>query len=88
MRGADVRSVRLHEEMLTYNGSYMYEPWPSHFKFTIISLFVVRNIKCGYSFSKLERVAHFGTKIEQNRRIFLFCNKTPSSTATSFTMLI
>ena len=50
----------------------MCEPWPGHFKLPIISLVVVRNIKCGYSFS----------------RYFLFCNKTASSTETPFTMLI
>ena len=57
----------------------MYEPWPDHFKLPIASLFMGRNIKCGYSFSKLERAEHFETKIEQIRRNFLFCNKTASS---------
>ena len=51
MRAADVRTVRLHEVTLTYNGGYMYEPWPGHFKLLITSLFVDRNMECGYSFS-------------------------------------
>ena len=66
MRAADARTVRLHEETLTYNCGYMYmnEPLPCHFKLPITSLFVDRNIKCGYSFSKLERAEHFETKFE------------------------
>ena len=51
MRAADARTVRLHEETLTYNGGYIYEPWAGHFKCLITSLFVDRSIKCGYSFS-------------------------------------
>ena len=40
------------EEALTYNGGkYMYKPWRDHLKLPITSLFVNRNIKCGYSFS-------------------------------------
>ena len=50
MRAADACTVHLHLEKLMYNGGYMYEPWPSHFKLPITSLFVVRNIKRGYSF--------------------------------------
>ena len=32
---------------------------------SITSLFMVRNIKCGYSFSWLERAEYFETKLEQ-----------------------
>ena len=42
-------------------------PWPGHFNLHITSLFVFRNINCGYSFSKLEREEHFEIKIEQIR---------------------
>ena len=52
----------------------------------ITSLFAVRNIKCGYSFSSLEREEHFEIKTEQIRRNFLFCIKTAPSIATPFTM--
>ena len=43
-----------------------------HFKHPIISLFVVRHIKCRYSISQLEQTEHIETKIEQIRRTFLF----------------
>ena len=75
MRAADARTVRLHEETLTYNGGYMYEPWPGHLKLPITSLFVDRNIKCGYSFSKLERAEHFDTKFSESGEIFCFATK-------------
>ena len=52
----------------------------------ITSLFVVRNIKCGYSFSKFEREKHFEIKIEQITRNFWFCTKTAPSLVTPFTM--
>ena len=84
MHPPNAHMVRLHEETLTYNGKYMYEPCPGHLILPITLLFVDRNIKCGYSFSYLERAEQVETKIEQIRRNFLFCNKTASSTATPF----
>ena len=57
MHAADARMVHLHEERLTYNGHM--ELWPGHPKLNITLLFVGRNIKCGYSISKLERAEHF-----------------------------
>ena len=51
------------------------------FKLPMTSLFVVRNIKCGYSFSKLECAHQLETKIKQIRRNFLFCNNFSSYTA-------
>ena len=42
-------------------------PWPGHFNLHITSLFVDRNIKCGYSFPQLEQKEHFEIKIEQIR---------------------
>ena len=71
MRNADARMVRLHWK--TMPGGL--------FKLPITSLFVVKNIKCGYSFSWLELAEHFETKIEQIVRNFLFCNKSASQTA-------
>ena len=46
-----------------------------HFQLPITSLFMVRNIKCGYSFSLLGRAEHFKTKFERIRRNFLVCIK-------------
>ena len=60
--------------------------WPGHFNLLITSLFVVRNIKCGYSFSYLEPEEHFEIKIKQVRRNFLFCIKNAPSIATPSTM--
>ena len=48
MRAAEARTVRL---LTPDNNGYMCEPRPGHFKLPITSLFVVKNIKCGYSFS-------------------------------------
>ena len=42
-----------------------------HFQLAITSLFMVRNIKCGYSFSKLGRAEH----VERIRQNFLVCIK-------------
>ena len=53
MREFDARTVRLRER-----GDDNFEmadtcimPWPGHFDLNKTSLFVVRNVKCGYSFS-------------------------------------
>ena len=46
-----------------------------HFQLPITLLFMVRNIKCGYSFSKLGRAEHVETKFGRIRRIFLVCIK-------------
>ena len=42
MRNADARTIHSRQETLNSNGD---------FKLQITSLFMVRNIKCGYSFS-------------------------------------
>ena len=46
-----------------------------HFQLPITSLFMVRNIKCGFSFSQLGRAEHVETKLGQIRRNFLVCIK-------------
>ena len=46
-----------------------------HFQLPITSLFMIRTIKCGYSFSKLGRAEHVETKFERIRRNFLVCIK-------------
>ena len=45
------------------------------FKLQITSLFMVRNIKCGYSFSYLGREEHVETKFERIWRNFHFATK-------------
>ena len=65
-----------------YQCSFTLHVWFSHFKLSITSLFLVRNIKCGPSFSELKWAEHFETEIEQIRRNFLFGNKTASPSAT------
>ena len=88
MRAADARTVRLHEETLTCNDGYMYEPWPGHLKLPITSLFVDKNIKCGFLVFLVRTSGTLLNQIEHIRRNFLFCNKTASSSASPFTMLI
>ena len=46
-----------------------------HFQLQITLLFMVRNIKCGDSFSKLGRAEPVETKFERIRRNFLVCIK-------------
>ena len=55
-----------------------------HFQLSITTLFMVRNIKCGYSFSKLGRVEHVETKFERIRRNFLVCIKIAYGKASPF----
>ena len=45
MRNADARTVRSRQETFNTNGGF------GDFKLQITSLFISRNIKCGYSFS-------------------------------------
>ena len=73
MRNADARTVRSRQETFNSNGGH--EAWFSHFQLPITSLFMVRNIKCGYSFSYLGWAEHFETKFERIRRNFLVCIK-------------
>ena len=49
MRNADARTVRSRLETFNSNGGH--DAWFGDFKFQITSFFMVRNIKCGYSFS-------------------------------------
>ena len=49
MREADAHTVRLRQETFNNNGGH--EAWFGHFLLPITALFMVRNIKCGYSFS-------------------------------------
>ena len=49
MRNIDARTVRSRQETFNSNGGH--DAWFGVFKFQITSLFMVRNIKCGYSFS-------------------------------------
>ena len=58
------------------------------FKLQITSLFIVRNIKCGYSFSKLGREEQVDTKFKSIRRNFLFCIKTASCAVSPLKMTL
>ena len=49
MRNADARTVRSRQETFNSNGGH--DTWFGDFKHQITSLFMVRNTKCGYSFS-------------------------------------
>ena len=49
MRNADARTVRSRQETLNSNDGH--DTRFGDFKVQITSLFIVRNIKCGYSFS-------------------------------------
>ena len=49
MRNADARTVRSCQEMINSNGRH--DALFDDFKLQITSLFMARNIKCGYSFS-------------------------------------
>ena len=49
---------------------------------------MVRNIKCGYSFSKLGREEHVEAKFKRIRRNFLFCIKTASFTVSLLKMTL
>ena len=49
MRNADARTVRSSQETFNSNGGH--DARFCDFKLQITSLFMVRNIKCGYSFS-------------------------------------
>ena len=49
MRKADARTVHLRQETFNSNGGH--DTWFGDFKLQITSLFMVRNIKCGYLFS-------------------------------------
>ena len=49
MRNADGRTVRSRQETFNSNGGH--DAWFCDFKLQITSLFMARNIKCGYSFS-------------------------------------
>ena len=49
MRNADAHTVRSRQE--TFNSNDGHEAWFCDFQLPITSLFMVRNIKCGYSFS-------------------------------------
>ena len=49
MRNADAGMVRSHQDTFNSNGGH--DAWFGDFKLQIISLFMVRNIKCRYSFS-------------------------------------
>ena len=46
MRNADARTVRSLQETFNSNGGH--DAWFGDFKLQITSLFMVRNIKCGY----------------------------------------
>ena len=49
MRNADARTVRSRQETFNSNGGH--DAWFGDCKLPITSLFTVRNIQCGYSFS-------------------------------------
>ena len=49
MRNADARTVRSRQETFNSNGGH--DALFGDFKLQITSLFMVRNMKCGYSFS-------------------------------------
>ena len=52
MLNADARTVSSRQETFNSNGGHEARFLPfSHFQLPITSLFMVRNIKCGYSFS-------------------------------------
>ena len=53
MRNAHARTVRSRQETVNSNGGH--------------DLFMVRNIKCGYSFSYLGREEHIETKFKRIR---------------------
>ena len=56
MRNADARTVCSRKEKFNSNGGH--DTRFGDFKLQITSMFMVRNIKCGYSFSKLGREEH------------------------------
>ena len=58
--------VLLHEEMLTYNGEYMYEPWPGPNNFIICD----QKHKVWVLVFLVRREEHFEIEIEQIRRKF------------------
>ena len=78
MQNADACMVRSHQETFNSNGGH--DVLFGDLKLQITSLFIVRNIKCGYSFSYLGQEEHVDTKFEQISRNFLFCIKTASCT--------
>ena len=51
MRDFDARTVRLRGDANFTMADTCMMPWPGQFNLHITSLFVVRNIKCWYSFS-------------------------------------
>ena len=63
MLNADVHTVRSRQETLNSNGGH--EALFGHFQLPITSLFMVRNIMCGYSFNYLGQDEHIETKFEQ-----------------------
>ena len=56
-----------------------------HFQLPRTSLFMVRNIKCGYSFAYLGRAEHVETKFERIWRSFLVCIKITYGRGSPFT---
>ena len=82
MHNADAHMVHSRLEMFNSNGGH--DTGFGDFKLQITSLFMVRNIKCGYSFSKFGREEHVVTKFERIWQNFLFCNKTASGTVSPF----
>ena len=67
MRNADAHTVRSHQE--TFNSNSGYDAWFGDFKLQITSLFMVKNIKCGYSFSELGREEHVEAKFEHQNNL-------------------
>ena len=55
---------------------------------SITSLLMVRNIKCGYSFSYLGQEEDVESKFERIMRNFLLCNKTASCTVCALKMTL
>ena len=82
MRKIDARTVRSSGSLSIANDGS--KPQFYRVKVPITLLFVDETIKCGYSFSSLERVEHFETKIERFWRNVLFCLKTASSSSAPF----
>ena len=84
MSKTDARMVRSSGSLSIANDGS--KPQFGRVKVPTTHLFVDETIKCGYSFSELERAEHFETKIERFWRNLLFCLKTASPSAAPFVL--